>query len=91
MLAAPPLTVALDPEFPRVVAYTVGGDVLVCEARCAGDAAWQRLATFPRAKFPGAPAAVRLGKTHAVEALDDHSDLGPIGTTRYGLFRAYAR
>lgn len=48
-------------------------------------------AKFPGAKFPRAPAAVRLGKTHSVEALDDHSDLGPIGTTRYGLFRAYAR
>ncbi len=69
----------------------IDGDVLVCEARCAGDAGWQRLAAFPRAKFPGAPAAVRLGKTHAVEALDDHIDLGPIGTTRYGLFRTYAK
>lgn len=61
------------------------------EARCPGDAKWQALAAFPREKFPGDPAKVRLGKSHAVEALDDHSDPGPVGTTTYSKLTIYAK
>ena len=61
------------------------------EARCPGDAKWQSLATFGRDRFPGDPAKVRLGKTHAVEALDDHSDIGPVGTTTYSRLRVYGK
>jgi hypothetical protein len=64
---------------------------VIAEARCTGDAGWQQLAKFPRPKFPGDPAKVRLGKTHGVESLDDHSDPGPIGTTSYRLLRLYQR
>ena len=64
---------------------------VIAEARCPGDSAWQTLAEFPRAKFPGAPTKLRLGKTHGVEALDDNPDLGPIGTTTYSLLRLYEK
>lgn len=64
---------------------------IIAEARCAADGAWQQLATFPSAKFPGAPAKIRLGKTHGVEALDDNADLGAIGTTTFTRLRLYQR
>ena len=64
---------------------------VIAEARCPGDSAWQTLAEFPRAKFPGAPTKLRLGKTHGAEALDDNPDLGPIGTTTYSLLRVYEK
>jgi hypothetical protein len=64
---------------------------VVAEAICPDDASWQKLAEFPRAKFPGKPSLIRLGKTHAVEALDDHSDIGGVGTTRFSSFRIFGR
>lgn len=63
----------------------------VVEALCADDQSWQKLAEFPRVKFPGVPSIIRLGKTHAVEALDDHSDIGDPGTVRYTLLRIYGK
>lgn len=53
------------------------------------NADWNELATFPRAPYPGYPAKVRLGKTHAAEGDDDHTDPGTPGTTTYSHFSAY--
>jgi endo-alpha-N-acetylgalactosaminidase len=64
---------------------------IFAEAMCAADASWQKLAGLPRDKFPGMPSIIRLGKTHAVESLDDHSDIGGIGTTRYTLLKIFGK
>ena len=53
-------------------------DQVVAEARNGQDG-WQPLASFPRDKFPGDPARVRVGKMHAVEGTDDHSAPGAGG------------
>lgn len=60
---------------------------VVAEARNDGGD-WQTLATFPRARFPGAPARVRLGKMHGF-ALDDNGDPGDEGACAFHHLRVY--
>lgn len=64
---------------------------VVVEAICSDDSAWQKLAEFPRDKFTGKPSLVRLGKSHAVEALDDHTDIGAVGTTRFTSLKLFGK
>lgn len=65
-------------------------DKIIVEAKNEG-VAWQELATFPGAKFGGAPSKVRIGKTHGVEGTDDHGDPGPEGTTTIQAIRIYGK
>ena len=66
-------------------------DEIVGEARNAQDDEWQILATFPREKFPGDPATVRIGKMHGVEGAGDHSDPGPEGACAFHVMRIYGK
>ncbi len=66
----------------------IEGDKVIAEARC-GEDAWQALATFPRGKFPGSPAKIRVGKMHGIEGIDDHSDPGAAGSTLIQRVRAW--
>jgi hypothetical protein len=63
-------------------------DVLV-EAWLDEKSEWQSLARFPRSKFPGDPTTVRVGKTHAVEGLDDAPQAGAPATCLVEWLRAY--
>ena len=65
-------------------------DKAVVEAHNA-DAHWRTLGSFPRAKFPGAPDRLRVGKMHAVEGVDDHSDPDSEGTILIPLLRVYGQ
>ena len=74
-----------------IVRIRIEDQSVVAEAICPDDAAWQKLAEFPKDKFPGNPSLVRLGKSHAVEALDDHTDIGAVGTTRFTSLRIFGK
>ncbi len=52
-----------------------------------GGRAWQDLARFPRAEFPGDPTSVRLGKMSPGSRNEDFSILGPPGTCMIRSFR----
>ena len=63
-------------------------DKVIVEARNEGED-WQNLAEFPRDKFPGDPAKLRLGKMHAVEGTDDNGDAGAAGDAACQFLRLY--
>ena len=65
-------------------------DKVIAEARNDGED-WQVLATFPRDKFPGDPAKLRLGKLHGIEGMDDHTDPGPDGTASFRAVRVLGK
>jgi hypothetical protein len=66
-------------------------DEVIAEALCALDKNWQKIAGFPRSKFPGSPAKIRIGKTHGHDATDDHSELGPACSATFTRFRIYTQ
>jgi endo-alpha-N-acetylgalactosaminidase len=62
---------------------------IVAEALCTLDKNWQKIAVFPRSKFPGNPCKIRLGKTHGHEGTGDHADRGPACSSAFSRFRIY--
>jgi endo-alpha-N-acetylgalactosaminidase len=75
---------------PVVLRLRLESDTAIAEARNE-DGGWQTLATYPREKFPGDPTTLRIGKMHAVEGVDDHTDPGPGGSASIERLRVYGR
>ena len=63
---------------------------VVAEARCPMDKNWQKVAVLPRAKFPGLPSKIRLGKTHGHEGTGDYSEIGIACSSSFSRFRLYS-
>lgn len=63
-------------------------DRVIAEALNDGED-WQSLATFPRDKFPGAPASVNLGKMCGIEGAKDYPSPGAPGSARIRSLRLY--
>lgn len=63
-----------------VLRLRIDAENIIAEARTDwGD--WQQLATIPKAKYPGLPDRVRVGKMAGAGGPGDYSDPGPLGDT----------
>lgn len=78
-----------EPADSAALRIRMEADRIVAEARN-DDKDWQTLATFPRDKFPGDPATVRLGKTHGFET-DDFGEIGNDGACSFRRLRIYGK
>lgn len=74
------------PDTWTQLAICLGEKEIVVQVAQSGGA-WQILARFPRAEFPGAPTAIRLGKMSPGSRNEDFSTLGPPGECAIRTFR----
>ncbi len=80
---------SISPGVSVTLRVRLTADKVYAEALTNTDNDYQTIATFPRDAFKGSPVKVRLGKTHGVEALDDHSSAGSESIVRYDALRIF--
>ena len=74
---------------PATVAIKLGDKTVQILAKEDGAGEWEPIAEFPRADFPGTPAAVRIGKLGMAWKPQDHGDKGGTSPCRVDWVKLY--